>query len=339
MNGVLRAGLIGLGNISGVHISALEALPNAVITAVCDLDENKLASFPGDVHRFTDYRQLVSCPDVDVVHILTPHFLHAEMTIAALKAGKHVVCEKPMASETEDALRMMDAEKASSGTLSVIFQNRYNASSEKLRKIALSGEAGRFLGSRAVICWHRTREYYESGAWRGKWATEGGGLLINQSIHTLDLMIHIFGPVRRVKGHVSTDVLDDCIEVEDNVHAVFEYESGASGVIFASNSYVTDAPVMLEAVFEKAVYQLQADRLFRLENGVPVLIADEESASSEGKICWGSGHKREIAEIYRAINEGRRFEIDGRSAFPALSLVKAIYQSSKENRWVEPVRP
>ena len=341
MDKIFKVGVIGLGNISRMHIPALMSTPKAKITAVCDIREDRLkhgAEITGAI-PYTDWRELITS-DIDVVHILTPHYLHAPMAIAALKVGKHVLTEKPMASTIEDAIEMIKNADSANGTLSVIFQNRYNPSTVALKKIIDSGEVGKLKCARASVCWHRDAAYYADGPWRGKLETSGGGSLINQCIHTLDLLSYLGGPIKRVRGHVSTDVLDDIIEVEDNTHAVFEYESGVMGVLHTTNSYGADSPVVIEFIFENGIYQIWADKLFKIEDGLPVLIADGESTASLGeKSYWGNSHKIQIAKYYDCLAAGKKFEIDGRSAFPAFNLVKAICKSSQTGNWVELIKP
>ena len=335
---VLNVGVIGLGGISKVHIAALQKLENAKIVAVCDIKKDKLDAAAKELgaDAYENYMDLIARPDIDVVEICTPHYLHAPMAIAALKAGKHVLTEKPMASETEDALRMIRTADESSGSLNVIFQNRLNTSTKALKKIIDSGEAGKLLCTRASICWHRTAPYYTESGWRGTWKTEGGGSLINQSIHTIDLLSYLGGPIRRLRGHISTDLLDGVIEVEDNCHAVFEYENGATGVLYATNNYGVDAPILLEMVFENGTYQLLAEKLFKIVDGIPTLLADGRVASELGeKAYWGVSHFEQIRGVYDAICAGEQYPIDGRSAFPALNFVKAVYESSARNEWVE----
>ena len=257
------------------------------------------------------------------------------MSIAVLEAGKHVLSEKPMASELSDAKAMIEAADKANVTLNIIFQNRYNASTAALKHIIDSGEAGRLIGARASICWHREAPYYTESGWRGTWDKEGGGVLINQSIHTLDLLSYLGGKIRRVKGSISTDLLSGVIEVEDNVHAVFEYENGAVGVLHATTNYAINAPIMLEMAFENGTWQLWAEKLFKLVDGVPTLVACGESAEHLGaKSYWGASHRIEIAKVYHAILQGRQFEIDGRSAFGALALLKGIYESSSTGKWI-----
>ncbi len=338
MPDILRVGIIGLGGISRVHIASLLNMENAKIVAVCDTNEARLsaATEKTGADGYADWHDVIAREDVDIVHILTPHYLHAPMSIEALKAGKHVLTEKPMATTIEDAKKMIEAANNAKGTLSVIFQNRYNASSVAIRNMIENGELGSFICARASVCWHREAPYYTESGWRGSLETEGGGTLINQAIHTLDLLSYLGGPIRRVLGHVSTDLLRDSIEVEDNCHAVFEYESGAKGVLHCTNNYGIDAPIMLEMVFENATYQLHAEKLFKVVDGVPTLVVEGQDAKHLGeKSYWGDSHKIQITKVYDCIINGVPFEIDGRSAFPALNLVKAIQESSKINNWVE----
>ena len=338
MSDMLRVGVIGVGGISRVHLACLKNMENAKIVAVCDIKEDRLAAAVEQTGAdgYTDWHELLKRDDIDIVHILTSHYLHAPMSIEALKAGKHVLTEKPMATTNEDAKKMIAAAEESKGTLNVIFQNRYNASTVAIREMQEKGELGAFICARASVCWHREAPYYTESGWRGSIETEGGGTLINQAIHTLDLLSYLGGPIKRVLGHVSTDLLRDSIEVEDNCHAVFEYESGAKGVLHCTNNYGIDAPIMLELVFENAIYQLHAEKLFKVEDGIPTLVVQGQDAKHLGeKSYWGDSHKIQISKVYDCILKGIPFEIDGKSAFPALNLVKAIQESSKINAWVE----
>jgi len=338
MSDALRVGIIGCGGISRVHLASLLKMENAKIVAVCDIkpDRLKAAQELTGADAYDNWEELLKREDIDIVHILTPHYLHAPMSIAALEAGKHVLTEKPMATTVEDAHRMIEAAKTAKGTLSVIFQNRYNASTVAVKEMLDKGELGKLICARASICWHREAPYYTESGWRGSLETEGGGTLINQAIHTLDLLSYLGGPIKRVLGHISTDLLRDSIEVEDNCHAVFEYESGAKGVLHSTNNYGIDAPILLELVYENATYQLLAEKLLKVEDGVPTLVLKGEDANHLGvKSYWGSGHKFQISKLYDCIQKGIPFEIDGKSAFPALNLVKAIQESSAKNDWVE----
>ena len=335
---IFGVGVVGCGGISGVHIPVLMDLPGAEIRAVCDIrpERARAAAEKTGAEIVPDFEAMLARDDIDVVHILTPHYLHAPMAIAALRAGKHVLTEKPMATTLADARAMIAADaEPGTGRLGVIFQNRYNPATQALKAIIASGAPGRFLGARANVCWHREAPYYTESGWRGALATEGGGVLINQAIHTLDLLSYIGGPIARVRGHISTDLLDGVIEVEDNCHAVFEYAGGQKGVIQLTNNYIVDAPILLEAVFERATYQLLGEQLYETTGGEMKLLERGEAPALSEKAYWGASHGLQIADYYNALRTGGKIAVDGRSAYPALNLVKAIQESSAKGCWVE----
>ncbi len=335
---VFGVGLVGCGGISAVHIPALLDLPGVELRAVCDIrpERARAAAEQTGAEVSPDFQALLARKDVDAVHILTPHYLHAPMAIQALAAGKHVLTEKPMATTLADARAMIAAAEApGAGRLGVVFQNRYNPATEALKAIIASGAPGQFLGARANVSWHREAPYYTESGWRGALSTEGGGVLINQAIHTLDLLSYLGGPIARVKGHVSTDLLAGVIEVEDNCHAVFQYAGGQPGVIQLTNNYAFDAPILLEMAFERAVYQLLGPKLYDATDGEMKLLERGEAPALAGKAYWGASHGLEIADFYDCLRTGRKFPVDGRSAFPALNLVKATQESSASGEWVE----
>ena len=326
-NRKFRTGVIGCGGISQVHMNALMGMDNVQIVAVCDVRGERAqaaAKKTGASRVYTDWHELLRDPEVEVVHLCTPHYLHAPMTIEALAAGKHVLTEKPMATTLEGA-----------PTLGVIFQNRYNDAVKKARAILESGDAGAFLGARADVSWRREVPYYHDSGWRGTKKMEGAGTLINQSIHTLDLMSYLGGPIEKVRGAVFTGLLEGQIEVEDNCAAVALYAGGQRAVIHTTNNNVCDAPVELELYCEKYSLRLVGLKLYRVENGLFTLLEDGAAPSLDSKAYWGSGHGVQITDFYRALEAGEHFWLDGRQAFPALSLVRSIIESSDKGAWVE----
>ena len=338
-NRKFRTGVIGCGGISQVHMNALMGMDNVQIVAVCDIREDRAqtaAKKTGAPRVYTDWHELLRDPEVEVVHLCTPHYLHAPMTVEALAAGKHVLTEKPMATTLEDARAMIAAsEQPGAPTLGVIFQNRYNDAVKKARAILESGDAGAFLGARADVSWRREAPYYHDSGWRGTKKMEGAGSLINQSIHTLDLMSYLGGPIEKVRGSVFTGLLEGQIEVEDNCAAVALYAGGQRAVIHTTNNNVCDAPVELELYCEKYNLRLVGLKLYRVENGLFTLLEDGAAPSLDSKAYWGSGHGVQITDFYRALEADKHFWLDGRQAFPALSLVRSIIESSGKGAWVE----
>ena len=336
----VKVGVIGCGGISAVHLNCLCRIDGVEVVAVCDIKPEralKAREYCRDTRgwepdTYADWHELIARDDIASVHICTPHYLHAPMAIAALEAGKHVITEKPMASTLEDAHEMI---AKSDGRLGVIFQNRYNGSVQELRRQLKSGALGALRTVRANVLWHRDPPYYTDSGWRGSMTTEGGGTLINQSIHTLDLMLYTVGPATRVKGATSIDYLKGVIDVEESVHAVMEYECGARGIINCTNSNCIDAPIELEYILDKGTLLLRGDRLYRFVDDRCDVLFTPRQLNVGGKSYWGTGHLAQLNDYYEKLISGERFWLDGAQAFPALNLVKAIQQSAAEDSWVE----
>ncbi|WNR42078.1 Gfo/Idh/MocA family protein [Paenibacillus roseipurpureus] len=326
--------LIGCGAISGVHLRAISEIPTAKLIAVVDTNEN-LAKATAESYGcayYTDYVDMLANPDVDVVHITTAHYQHAPMAIDALKAGKHVLTEKPMAESKAAAQSMLQAaETYSQVQLGVIFQNRYNPASRLMKKAVESSELGKLLCLKGIVTWNRTAAYYET-AWKGKWATEGGGALINQSIHTLDLLQWLGGEVSSVKGTMSNDSLEDVIEVEDTVHVHLTYKNGATAVFYATNAYGVNSPPEIELVFEKGKLVMIGDTLYQVIDDVQTLLSSPEANNLGAKSYWGISHSKQIADFYEHLLTMRPYWLNGPEGYKAFELVMDIYESSRTGK-------
>ena len=244
----LRFGIIGLGNIAPVHAAAIAGTPDAELVAVATRDPERGRAFAAQ-HNVTwhaDYAELLQRSDVDVVTICTPHDLHLPMTIAAAQAGKHVLCEKPMARTPAECDTMIEACEQAGVTLGVIFQSRFEALSRRLKQLIDDDALGRLLWVSANTIWYRTDAYYRSGPWRGTWAHEGGGVLINQAAHALDLLLWMSGMPDRITARTRT--LNHAIEVEDGALAILEYADNRLGLIQATTVAYPGYPERLEIV-------------------------------------------------------------------------------------------
>lgn len=325
----VRVGLIGCGSIAPVHAAAIAKSTLARLVAVVDVDEKRAQTFAETWQSAytTNYEELLDRDDIDVVHICTPHYLHASMAEAAIRKGKHVLVEKPVALQVEDGERVSALAEQKGKQVGVVFQNRYNEASVQMKEWVNSGKIGKLLGMRAFVTWKRGAEYYESGAWRGKWDTEGGGVLINQSIHTLDLLQWLGGDIQRVRGQASTLVLEDVIEVEDTAHAVLDFASGARAVFFATNGHVADAPVDIEVIFEHGTLIQRRESLYLYKDGEETLLCHPPEQENFGKSYWGIGHARCIEDFYECILANRPFSISAREGLQALRIVKEVQRS------------
>ncbi|AOZ93726.1 Gfo/Idh/MocA family protein [Paenibacillus crassostreae] len=329
----LGVAIIGCGAISPLHAKTITGIKGVSLLTVVDIDSDK-ASHAGkefDCHAINDYREILNDDRIDVVHLCTPHDLHAEMAIELLRAGKHVLTEKPIAVDLPSAKRMHEAAQDSKRQLGVVFQNRYNEASIQIKKIIDSGMFGKLLCMKGIVTWYRSEDYYRDSTWRGRWSTEGGGLLINQTIHTLDLLQWFGGEIASVKGNITTDVLDGVIEVEDTAHANIQFANHVTGLFYGTNTYLHNSPVEMELVFDEGTLNLRRDRLYLWKDGKETLLCEPQFSASEGKSYWGTGHKRLIEDFYEHVLSGHKFWLDGAEGIKALELVAEIYSSSRRS--------
>lgn len=285
--------IAGYGAIGPVHAKALESVKGAVLYAVCDLNESKrklcMEKYP--VIAYDDFDRMLLDDDIDSVHICTPHYLHYEMVKKTLAAGKNVVVEKPVTMTWEQFAALKELEGAEK--ICVVLQNRLNPSVQKMKELVQEGNLGKVRAAKGVLTWCRDRTYYESDAWRGRWATEGGGVLINQAVHTLDYFSYLVGNVISVKANMFNYSLEDVIEVEDTFIAAMDLENGVKGLFFATNAYAENSAPYFEILFEKGKARYMDGQLW-----VNQQLVEEDTASLLGKAYWGSGHNRLLQQYY-----------------------------------------
>ena len=242
----MRFAIIGVGNIAPIHAAAIRGVPGAELVAVATRHEGRGRAFVAEHGGtwYADYQELLAQARADVVAICTPHDLHAPMTVAAAQAGAHVLVEKPMARNVAECDAMIAACDRAGVSLGVAFQGRFEPLSVRLKAVLDAGRLGRLLWASANTLWHRTDAYYQSGPWRGTWAHEGGGVLINQAIHAIDLLVWLTGLPERVTARTRT--LNHSIEVEDAALAILEYAGGRLGLIQATTIAHPGYPERLE---------------------------------------------------------------------------------------------
>ncbi len=329
----MRFAIIGVGNIAPIHAAAIRGVPGAELVAVATRHEGRGRAFAAEHGGvwYADYRDLLAQADADVVAICTPHDLHAPMTLAAAEAGVHVLCEKPLARNVAECDAMIAACEWASVRLGVAFQSRFEPLSLRLKDALDSGRLGRLLWASANTLWYRSAEYYRSGPWRGTWAQEGGGVLINQAIHAIDLLIWLAGLPERVTARTRT--LNHDIEVEDAALAILEYADGRMGLIQATTIAHPGYPERLEffgssgsAILHKGQARLE----WRLTD--PVEECTEEAEVSSGAArpmdITAVGHTALYNDFAAAIGEHRAPLVDGRQGRHSVALVEAIYRSA-----------
>ena len=311
--------IVGYGAIGPVHAEALSHIENVNIYGICDCDKERADNGAKKylTKAFYDFDDCINDKNIDFIHICTPHYLHFGMITKALDSGKRVVVEKPAVmtkSEFDMLFSGYDVSK-----IFPIVQNRTNICVEKLKELTDSNAFGRLKGIKGILTWNRDAAYYNSAAWRGTKKYEGGGILINQAVHTLDLMVYLAGETKRISASAHNYSLKDVIEVEDTVEAYIKFKSGATGIFYATNAYSSNSDVQLELDFENASAAYIFGKLY--VNGELIC---SDSTEFAGKNYWGSGHLKTLRDLY--INNSTFSLADIKSTMDAMF---AVYESAK----------
>jgi UDP-N-acetyl-2-amino-2-deoxyglucuronate dehydrogenase len=329
----VRAAVIGCGDISIVHLEAIARREGSVLVGVADTDRDRRAETAAQwgVPGFASVEELIAAVRPDVVHVCTPHDQHEPVAVAALAAGVHVLTEKPLADSPAAGAAIAAAAAVSGAKLGVCFQNRYNAPVQAAFELLASGELGAVRGAAATVLWHRLPEYYLDRPWRGTWAGGGGGLLMNQAIHTLDLLQWLLGPVDEAAGSAATRALADVIEVEDTAELHLRHASGATSVLYATLVHAVNSPVSIEIVTERATLTLRGDLTVDHADG-RVETVRERAAAGGGRTYWGVSHELLIDDFHASLAAPEPFWIGADAGLATLSTISAVYDSSFPER-------
>jgi len=339
----IRFGLIGCGAAAASHAKAILSLPQAELVAVAGQSPERLAAFAETwgLEGYADYERLLLRGDLDAVGICTPSGSHGEISIRAAEAGKHVIVEKPIEVTLPKADEMISAFRSRGLRLGVISQHRFDPDVARLKALLESGELGRPVLASACVHWYRDQAYYDSGGWRGTWAGEGGGVLINQGIHTVDLLLHLLGPVAEVIGHTAT-MTHERMETEDTAAALLKFENGALGTMSCTTSAFPGSAARLEIIGSRGSALLEGETLTRLYlnkgDGSPAVNAAEEQGRAGGDSAASANQEafvRQYADFVEAIAEQRQPAISGEAAREALAFVLEVYRSSAR---IDPAR-
>jgi UDP-N-acetyl-2-amino-2-deoxyglucuronate dehydrogenase len=337
-------GIVGAGVISSTHAKAIAALPDAQLVAVTD-------EVPGSATAFAekygcraepDLDALLARADVDVVSVCVPSGLHAEVGIQVAAAGKHLVVEKPIDVTLAAADRLIDAVRAAGVVMTVISQHRFDPGLVELRRLLDSGALGRLVLGEASTKWYRSQDYYDSAAWRGSLALDGGALM-NQGIHYVDLLRWSMGPVAEVTAVCATEAHE--MEAEDVALAVLRFASGAVGTIAASTAVFpgfaqrleisgTDGTVIVEdgeIVHRAFRTQLPDPGLRGTRDGLGAAVP---AAGANAAALATASHAAQITDLLAAVDEGRQPSVTAADGRAALEVVLAVYQSAREGRTV-----
>jgi UDP-N-acetyl-2-amino-2-deoxyglucuronate dehydrogenase len=324
------AAVIGCGDVSVVHLDALAKLDDVELVGVCDPDADRAraAARRYGAPPFATHRELLDTVRPQVVHVCTPHHRHVDVAVDALDAGAAILVEKPVAHTLAEADRLIAAaDRHPHLKAGICLQNRYNATARAARRLLGSGALGAVWGGSATVLWHRDPEYYRARPWRGRVRDSGGGVLINQAIHTLDLLEWLLGEVVHSTGHIGRYAVPPPVDVEDTAHLLLEHAGGARSVVFATVANVTDSPVTIELVTDRAVLLIRGDLTVTYHDGRVETVAEPRGGA--GRAYWGASHELLIADFYRTLPDPEPFWIGPHEGARSLRLVDRTY---RENR-------
>lgn len=351
----IRFALVGCGAIAPTQAQALKELPAiARLTHCVDTVPEHARDF-AEKHGLAvaSWEEILYNPEIDAVTLCTPSGLHGDLAASALRAGKHVIVEKPLEISVAACDVLLAAQRASGHQLAVISQHRFDPASIVIRRLVDENALGRLIAVDIRIPWFRTQEYYDSSDWRGTWAHDGGGCLMNQGVHTLDLVLWLCGPVREVFARTAT-AAHERIEVEDLVCATLTFANGALGTLLASTALYPGFPARLGIHGTEGSAILEGDELHTVairgretitgpsasahalqvatggtRSAVHHASTEPSTGQSTSAWKWGDAHRAQFADFIAAIRENRPPAVDGTSGRAAVALIHAVYESAR----------
>ena len=324
----LGIALVGCGAISRVHLEIIKKNESAEIICLVENDNEKVKELLKEYNLevISDYRQILNREDIDIVHITTPHYNHYEIALEFIKHKKNLLIEKPLTLSVLEAEKLVEETENNGVHSAIVYQNRLNKTSSYLKKLLEEKKYGEILGIKGILAWDRRGEYYTGSEWKGTIEKEGGGVLINQAIHTLDLMLWFGGEINSLSGSIHKHRLTNEIEVEDTVEAYMIFENGARGVFYATNNYSYDSSVELEVHCENGVLNIKNNKLKLFLDGEEEILEEEEFIRNDvNKKCYGNSHETLINNFYRSILNKTKDYIDIKEGIKALEIIEKIY--------------
>jgi UDP-N-acetyl-2-amino-2-deoxyglucuronate dehydrogenase len=331
-------GIVGCGRISQHHLDAIAKVDGLALGAVCDSDETraKAVGIERGVPAFTSLDKMVKEAAIDVVAVCTPSGLHPEHGIAAARAGKHVICEKPMALSLESADKLIAACDEARVKLFVVKQNRLNPPVRLLKRAVERGRFGRMFLANVTVRWQRPQEYYDAEPWRGTWKLDGGAIM-NQASHYVDLIQWMVGPVQSVRAKTATQARK--IEAEDSGVAVLKFASGALGVIEVNVlTYPRNYEGSITLIGETGTVKIGGTAVNKVEHWSFAEYDDDDKLVETGSIntspptVYGFGHEGYYRNVLAVLRGEAQAETDGRAGRRSLALILAIYESARTGR-------
>ena len=330
----IKAAVIGCGNISVMHLDSITALDEAELVAVCDIKRERATQAADKYHTkaYTDYHEMFVKEKPDAVHLCLPHYLHTIVAKEAFRAGIHVISEKPMSIRYEDAVSAVELADQCNLLYGVIFQCRYNTPSQLVKKRIIDGRLGAVKCGRTTLTWYRPDNYYGGSDWKGTWDKEGGGVIIDQAIHSLDLANWFIDSVPVEVQSSLHNRNHEIMVVEDSAEGLIKYENGALLSFYAMNNYLVDEPIEIRLLCENGTVILSYGQATITYNDGTVEIVKNQPQKivsyTGGKPYWGTQHAVQIHQFYKALCGLEPLEISGREALNIQKIICDIYANN-----------
>lgn len=340
-------GIVGCGMIANFHARAIADAEGAHLVGACSRSKDEYEPFATEhgCKGYASLEEMLADDAIGAVSICTPSGLHMDPAVAAAKAGKHVIVEKPLEITTERCDQIINACEEAGVRLTVTFQSRFHESSRLMKQAVDSGRFGKITMGDAYVKWFRSQAYYDSGQWRGTWKLDGGGALMNQAIHSVDLLLWLMGPVKQISAMTST-LTHERIEVEDVAVATLQFESGALGVIEATTTAYPGALKRIEISGSEGSAVLEEEDIKAWEFAKEDPSDEKIRVEMVGKTGSGGGaadpsaidhhgHTMVFEEMVKSINENRPSIVDGCEGRRSVEVICAIYESAKTGQIVK----
>ena len=330
----LKVGLIGCGRVSVMHLVSIAALKEAELVACCDIKKERADETAKKyaAKAYYSYEEMLDSENLDAVHICLPHYLHSKVACYAFEKGVHVLTEKPMDVDLQSAENAVAKAKEKDVLFGVIFQCRYNNSAQLVKKALESGRLGKIISARSTLTWTRPDSYYAESDWKGTWDKEGGGVVIDQAIHSIDLVNWL---VNSEVESVSCSMANrghKIVDVEDSAEGLITYKNGVKYGFYCMNNYGCDEPIEIRLYCEKGKVVFGYDDAYITYNDGTSEEAHQDDNTTEyegGKDYWGFQHIRQIRQFYNAVLGKEPLEISGEVALKTHRLIMEIYKIGK----------
>ncbi len=331
----LRVCIVGCGSIFTMHATPIDLFDDAELVGVCDIKRNRAeaAAKKFNSTAYTDYKEMIDTLKPDVVHVCLPHYLHTVVSKYAIERGINVLCEKPISIHMEEAIENVKLAKEKGVLYGIIFQCRYNTASQLVKKNIVNGTLGRVLSARSTLTWYRPDTYYSLSDWKGTWDKEGGGVIIDQAIHSMDLVNwFVDSEPESVYAHYDNRA-HEIMQVDDSAEGLIKYKNGVNYGFWAMNNYSCDEPIEIRLACEngKAVLSYD-DAIITLNDGTVIKESQDMTDVLEyenSKDYWGFQHVKQIRQFYNSVLGKEVLEITAEEALKIQRIICAIYESSR----------